>query len=69
MKQFTCVCGSQGFYLTQESETFVDFSKEGAVEGHPFLGGKDTRFADIRCAKCRTQVLGNAIEAMRKEII
>lgn len=69
MKEFTCVCGSKKFYMVQTCETLVDFSKEGAIEGHPFLGGTASYFTHIICAECKTPVPKSIEKAMRKEII
>ncbi len=52
MKQFKCDCGCMKFILIQKQETSVDFSREGAIEGHPFISTLGLHFVSIECFSC-----------------
>lgn len=44
MKKFKCeYCESELFELQHVETTTVDFSREGAIEGHPFLTPDQTK--------------------------
>lgn len=68
-KQFGCTCGCQKFILVKTSGTLVDFAREGAVEGHPYLsniGGESYLF---KCDGCGITVHGEQAKEMLKEVI
>jgi len=70
MKEFKCECGSRKFILTQKQETSVDFSREGAIEGHPFISNLGLHFVSIECLSCGAHVTeSNVYEEMSREIV
>lgn len=72
MKEFTCPkdgCDSKQFVLATIKQTLVDFSREGAVEGHPFLEHLSTTSGDIFCYECEEKVPSDMRQEMSKEIV
>lgn len=71
-KQFKCPnCGCQNFTLAQRTLMEVDFSREGAIEGHPFLGTRsrvEGEF-DFVCFDCCETVPDEQAKEMLKEVI
>ena len=68
-KQFSCVCGSRNFTLHWKTMTEVDFSQEGAVEGHPFLRNVEERFDSFICFECGEEVPEEQAQEMLKEVL
>ena len=70
MKQFKCDCGCLKFILTQKQETSVDFSREGAIEGHPFITTLGLHFVSIECFSCGAHVTDSLeMQQMLEEIV
>lgn len=70
MKRFSCpACGCQRFTLVRRTHTDVDFSKEGAIEGHPFLSSAGERFDGFLCYECGTPVPAKQANEMLREVI
>jgi len=68
MKEFTCTkegCESKQFVIVTTRQTLVDFSREGAVEGHPFLEYLSTSAGGVFCYECETRVP----DEMAREIV
>lgn len=62
-------CGHRVFIFTDEIHTLVDYSREGAIEGCPFIEHQGNISVKIRCAACYTVVDHDEAEQMRKEVI
>ena len=69
MKEFSCSCGSKKFVLVQTSGTLVDFSQEGAIEGHPRLNTIGTDSYLFKCDSCGVTVPYGQAREMRSEVI
>ena len=70
LKEFSCGCGSKEFILFQRKETLVDYGKEGAIEGHPFIASLDLRATSIECYSCGKAVTNNILfQEMLREVI
>ncbi len=69
MREWTCICGSRVFVLTGLKSILVDFSKEGAINGHPYLTGVTTGKSVLVCNSCHTKIPYVAASEMLKEII
>lgn len=72
MKEFSCPrCGCKRFYRERVVEQLVDFSKEGAVKGHPYLQGaeKEAIKPFFRCAECGDRVGSATARLMNAEIL
>ncbi len=72
MKEFICPkkgCGSKQFVLTTTKQTLVDFTQEGAIEGHPHLEHISTSTGTIFCCECQARLPLNMTKEMLKEII
>lgn len=63
------LCRHRVFIMVDEQHTLVDYSQEGAIEGHPLIQRQGTIPIKIRCAACYNTVEHNEAEQMRKEII
>lgn len=69
-KQFKCPeCGSQNFTLARRVLTEVDFSCEGAVEGHPFLRNVSKVFDGFVCSGCGEDVPEEQAQEMFQEVM
>ncbi len=68
-KQFSCVCGFSQFILIERRYTGVDFSQEGAIEGHPYIQDSRNIFDSFVCSKCGEKVPDREAQEMRKEVI
>lgn len=71
-KQFTCPqkgCDSKQFVLSAIAQTLVDFSQEGAVEGHPKLERLSTTPSAVFCSICQKRVTLDMAQEMLKEIV
>lgn len=68
MKEFHCPeCGYQSFTMVHRKYTAVDFSKEGAIEGHPALTSAGEVFECFICDNCTLSVPeGQAKEILRE---
>lgn len=69
MKVFSCVCGSKQFTLVKRTYTVVDFSQEGAVEGHPFIRSSGELFNNFLCYECGAEVPDEQAQEMFKEVV
>ncbi len=69
MKVWTCICGSKVFMFTRLETLAVDFSQEGAIEGHPHISKGGLSKSSLVCAKCHTKVPDIAADERLKEII
>lgn len=69
MKQFSCACGCKHFRLINHTLTLVDFSREGAIEGHPHIRNAGTRFVSLTCTNCGATVPDEQAQEMLVEII
>ena len=70
MKEFKCKCDSKEFILFQQKETLVDFSREGAVEGHPYLTSLSLHATSIECYSCGAKVTDSVtFQEMLREIV
>lgn len=72
MKVFICPkkgCGSNQFILATIKQTLVDFSQEGAVEGHPRLEYLSTSTASVFCQKCQKRVPLDMLQEIIKEVV
>lgn len=70
MKEFKCPeCGNTKFVVVYRHYTVVDFSQEGAIEGHPMIENGGESFDSIFCDNCSEPVEGDTIQEMLKEII
>lgn len=70
MKQFSCPkCGSKEFTLVRRQLTAVDFSQEGAIEGHPFLRQSSNQFECFLCADCGEEVPEEQAQEMLIEVV
>ena len=70
MKEFKCECGSKEFILFQQKETLVDFSREGAVEGHPYLTSVGIHATSMECFSCGAKVTDSVtFQEMLSEIV
>lgn len=69
-KQLKCPqCGCWRLILVRCSGTLVDFSKEGAIEGHPFLENIGEESYLFKCDGCGTRVPDEQAQEMLKEVI
>lgn len=69
MKEWTCICGSKLFSLVKQEATIVDYSAEGAIEGHPHISRGSVGMPVFVCVRCHTQVPDMVAEEMIKEVI
>lgn len=70
MIKFSCPkCGCERFTLVRETYLGVDFSQEGAVEGHPLISSGGNKFSSFQCTHCREEVPTEQAEKMLKEVI
>jgi len=69
MKEFSCICGCKQFTLVKRKYTEVDFSQEGAIEGHPFIRNAGELFDSLLCFECGEAVSDEQAQEMLKEII
>lgn len=69
MKKWTCICGSTRFSRTRQETTIVDFSREGAIEGHPLLEQIAPGNALIQCTQCGSYPPNEVQKEMLKEIV
>jgi len=70
MIEFVCPnCGSKQFTLVKKRYTEVDFSQEGAVEGHPFLHSTREEFNSFICAKCGGVIHEEQSQEMLREVL
>lgn len=69
LKQFSCTCGSRQFTLVRRHYTEVDFSQEGAIEGHPFIRDAGGRFDSFICFNCGEEVPGEQAQEMLGEVL
>lgn len=72
MKEFTCPqdgCESKNFTMIQRRLTEVDFSQEGGVEGHPFLGSASVNFEGFICFECGGEVPRDMAQEMLREVV
>ena len=72
MKEFTCPkegCESHKFVLVTTRQTLVDFSREGAIEGHPFLEHLSTSSGVIFCYECEERIPHDMAQEIAREVI
>ncbi len=69
MKKWTCICGSNKFQVTKVENITVDFSSEGAIEGHPFITRSGMGAQVITCAQCHMKLATDVVTEMLMEII
>ncbi len=72
MKEFKCAkgdCGSRVFMMVERKYTVVDFSREGAIKGHPFIGNDGSRFDSFACYVCGEVVPSEQGKDMYKEVL
>lgn len=72
MKEFSCPrCHCKRFWRHRVVELLVDFGREGAVEGHPFIEGPEREYTPpvFRCAECGYLVEGEEARTMNAEIL
>lgn len=69
MREFNCTCGSKQFTLVRRTYTEVDFSQEGAIEGHPFIRSAGELFDGFVCYECGAVVPDDQAQEMLKEVI
>ena len=77
MKKFQCPeCSCQLFALVSETVVGVDFSREGAIEGHPFISNRHLfvsrtsgHFKLFVCTGCNKAVPDEQAQEMIKEVI
>lgn len=72
MKQFRCTkCRCMRFWRVSTSEHIVDWSQEGAVEGHPRIEGAGQTLLHplFRCAECGHYVSDATAIEMDKEVL
>lgn len=68
-KQFSCMCGCKNFTLHRRTMVEVDFSQEGAIEGHPFIGSVSSKFESFLCFACGAEVPDKQAQEMIKEVV
>ena len=59
MEVITCPekkCDSNGFVISTIQQTHVDFTREGAVEGHPFITMLSDQGGSVFCYKCQKRI-------------
>lgn len=59
MKVFTCPekkCDSNEFVISTIQQTHVDFTREGAVEGHPFITNLSSQGGSVFCYRCQKRI-------------
>ncbi len=63
-------CGCRRFWLNKQTVQMIDFSREGAIEGHPFIEGGPLESGKdyLVCAECNC-VVDQALEPKMKELI
>ena len=72
MKEFSCPkCHCKRFWRQRVVELLVDFGREGAVEGHPFIEGPEREFTEgtFICAECGFVIRGETAHSMNAEIL
>ena len=70
MIRFSCPkCGCEKFTLVRETYLGVDFSQEGAIEGHPLISSGANKFSCFQCCGCKEKVPPEQAEKMLKEVI
>jgi len=70
MRDFNCPqCGSKKFLLHRTEVLKVDFSREGAIKGHPYLSYLGDTAYRLSCSTCMKEITGEQKKAMLKEII
>lgn len=70
MIKFCCPgCGCSRFTLVRRNLTDVDFSQEGAIEGHPFIMDAGSIFIHFLCYECGKEVPTEQAEKMLKEVV
>lgn len=72
MIKFSCPkpgCGCSRFTLVRRTFADVDFSQEGAIEGHPLISDAGNRFDSFLCYECGEEVPTEQAEKMLKEVI
>lgn len=72
MKDFICPkegCESHKFVLVTVKQTLVDFTREGAIEGHPFLESLSTSSGDVVCYVCEEKVSHDMAQEIKQEAI
>ena len=70
MKEFNCPdCGSRSFTMVHRRYTDVNFSQEGAIEGHPELHSAGEVFDSFFCNDCACSIPGEQAQEMLEEVI
>ncbi len=72
MKEFVCPakgCVSKVFILTRINQMLVDFSMEGAIEGHPHLQSMPNTGGSLFCGLCHARVPLDMTKEMIEQII
>ena len=72
MKEFICPhkgCGSKLFIRSSIEQTLVDFTREGAIEGHPFLEHMSTSVSRVDCYECQKRIPLDMARDIIKEVI
>lgn len=72
IREFSCpLCGCKRFLMHRHLKLLVDFSREGAVEGHPFLEGPEQQSQPtyFSCAECQAVVPNEMSTEMQKEVL
>lgn len=71
MKEVICPwCNGTRFYMRVEQVTLVDFGREGAIEGHPFIENSTSdKPVEFACTRCLAVVPHGKASKMRREVI
>ena len=72
MKVFSCTkCRCKRFWRRVTKEQLVDWSREGAIAGHPYLEGGQFPYFPIAfaCAECGTQVNAKTAAEMEEQVL
>ncbi|KKL28975.1 hypothetical protein LCGC14_2369760 [marine sediment metagenome] len=62
-------CGSPKFTIVHRDYTIADFSKEGAIEDHPFISNGGRTYSSIICDNCAEPIEGELEREILKEVI
>ena len=73
MDIFECPeCKCRRFWRVRHLELLVDWGREGAVKGHPFLEGPEREYMPVwfRCAECGYHIRHTVtLEKMAKAVL
>ncbi len=60
-------CGGAKFTIVHRKYTVVDFSREGAIEDHPYLSNGGELFDSVFCDDCSEPIEGDMAQQILRE--